>query len=90
MDSPFAQQNRYVYSQASRSNYRGYLHDLKYLLFISIILKQKEKLCRRIGLRTSNRDIFVKLLQFDVCKPSSLLVCVTPLCLSMAIVNIWQ
>jgi len=27
--------------QASRSNYHGYLHVLKYLLFIIIILKQK-------------------------------------------------
>ena len=34
----------YVYSQASRSNYRGYLHVLKYLLFTIIIyyiVKQK-------------------------------------------------
>jgi len=39
--SPFAQRIRYVYSQASRSNYRGYLHVLKYLIFIIIILKQE-------------------------------------------------
>ena len=32
----------FVYSQASRSNYCGYLHVLKYSLFITIILKQKE------------------------------------------------
>jgi len=38
---PFAQRNHYVYSQASRSNHRGYLHVLKYLLFISSLLKQK-------------------------------------------------
>ena len=39
--SLFAEQKHYVYSQASRSNYRGYLHVLKYLLFIIIILNQK-------------------------------------------------
>ena len=39
--SPFAQRYRYLYSQASRSNYRGYLQVLKYVLFIIIILKQK-------------------------------------------------
>ena len=39
--SPFAQRNR-CNSQASRSNYRGYLHVLKYLLsIIIIILMQK-------------------------------------------------
>ena len=32
--SPLAHWNRYVYSQASRSNYCGYLHALKYLVFI--------------------------------------------------------
>jgi len=36
--TPLAQWNRYVYSQASRSNNRGHLHVLKYLLFIIIIL----------------------------------------------------
>ena len=30
-----------MYSQASRGNYRGYLHVLKYLFFIILILKQK-------------------------------------------------
>jgi len=39
--SPLAQRDRYWYWQASRSNYRGYLHVLKYLLFIVIIFKQK-------------------------------------------------
>jgi len=37
----FAEQNRYLYSQAARSNYRRYLHVLKYLLFIIRVLKQK-------------------------------------------------
>jgi len=37
----FAEQNRYLYSEAARSNYRRYLHVLKYLLFIIRVLKQK-------------------------------------------------
>jgi len=62
----FAEQNRYLYSQAARSNYRRYLHVLKYLLFIIRVLKQKE-LCRQIGLH-----IFVKLSQLDVRTPTCL------------------
>ena len=72
------QRNRYVYSQASRSNYCGYLHVLKYLLFTIIILKQKgvNYACRRIGLQTSVyarhfRETFA-VRQLDVCKPTRL------------------
>ena len=32
-----------MYSQASRSNYRGYLHVLKYLLLFIIIIIIKQK-----------------------------------------------
>jgi len=39
--SPFTLWICCVYSQTSRSNYLGYLHVLKYLLFIVIILNQK-------------------------------------------------
>ena len=43
-DQSFAQRNPYVYSQASRSNYRRYFHVLKFLLLLfSVVpvLKQK-------------------------------------------------
>jgi len=48
--SPFAQRNSYVFSQASRSNYHGYLHVLKYLLLLLLLLYlSRKELCRRIG-----------------------------------------
>jgi len=67
--SPFGQWNHYLYSQASRSNYRGYLHFLKYLL---LLYSSRQKSCRRRGLQTYNHNIFAKLLQLDVCKPTRL------------------
>jgi len=58
-------------SQASRSNYRGYLRVLRYLLFIIIIILTQKGVCRR-GLQTFKRDIFAKLLRLEVCKPPRL------------------
>ena len=60
-----AQRNR------SRSNYHGYLHVLRYLLFITIILKQKGVM-QTYNLQTFKRDIFVELSWSDVCKPTRL------------------
>jgi len=58
--SLIAERNRYVYSQASRSIYRGiYMSSNSYYLLL-FFLSRKEQ-CRQIGLQTSNRDIFMKL-----------------------------
>jgi len=62
-----AERNR-CNSQATRNNYRGYLHVhvLKYLLFITITLKQKGVMQTHIRLQVFKRDIFaftVRLLQ---------------------------
>jgi len=61
---------RYVYSQATRSNFCRYLHVLKYLLLL--YSKSRKDLCRQIDLQTSNWEIFVKLSRSDVCKPTRL------------------
>ena len=54
-------------------NCRGYLHVLKYLLFISRLLYlRRMEWCRRISLQTSSCDTFMKLSRFDVCKSTLL------------------
>jgi len=65
--SIFVEWNRYVYLQASRSNYSGYLHVLEYLLLLYL---SRNELCRQIGLQTAKRDIFAKLPRLDVCRPT--------------------
>jgi len=56
--------------QASRSNYRGYLHVLKYLLFIVIIIKQKGVM--QTYKLADECNILSKLSRLDVCKPTRL------------------
>jgi len=54
-----------VYSQASRSNYRGYFHVLKYILFIVIIILRSKGVMHtnRLSDVISYRNIFAKLSQ---------------------------
>ena len=79
--SPFTQRNYYLYSQASRSNYRGYyLHVLKYLLLLYL---SRNELSRLTGLQTS--VIFSR--NFHSSTSASLLVCITPFSFSIIIIN---
>ena len=61
-----------MYSQASRNYYLEYLHVLKSLLFMSIIIKQKGVMQTNRLADTFKRHSFVKLLRLDVCKPTRL------------------
>jgi len=73
--SPVAQRNCYLYSQATRSNYLGYLQVLKYLLYLS-----RKELHRRVCLQTSNRH-FREMFAVQRLQAYSS-ICITPFCLS--------